>query len=85
MKTRWMKVDDSAVLLVFACPDCGLAETFNPCEELVTTGTPVCNRCDCDMDYTHVCIDPHGIGEVCEDNDGQTVIYADRHVADGAN
>lgn len=85
MKPKWMKVDDAAVLLVFACPECGLAETFNPCEGLVTTGTPVCDQCDCDMDYTHVCIDPHGIGEVCADNDGQTVIYTGRHVAGRSN
>lgn len=76
MKPTWKKVNDDAVLLVFACPTCGLAEVFNPCEELVTTGTPVCDQCDCDMDYSHVCLDYRQIGEVCADNNGQTVIYA---------
>ena len=77
MKTTWTKVDDAAVLLVFACPGCGLAATLNPCEGLVTTGTPVCDQCDGDMDYSHACIDYGRVGEVCQDNDGGKVIYPD--------
>jgi len=85
MKPRWMKIDDAAVLLVFACPACGLAETMNPSDGFTATGTPVCPECVGDMDYTHTCVDLHGMGEVCADNDGQAVIYTGRHVAGRSN
>lgn len=81
----WTKVDDAAVLLVFACPVCGLAEPISPSEEMATNGTPFCTDCECEMDYTHACVNFSKLGEVCTDNDGQTVIYTGRHVAGRSN
>ena len=87
MNATLKKVPDETVLLVFACPECGLAATMKPGDELVSGGTPVCERCDGDMDYSHVCVaerPPETIAElmdaasgceVGEDNDGQIVIY----------
>lgn len=80
------KVEDHRVLLVFACPECGLAATMHP-EVIAEAGAPVCERCDDDMDYSHVCVAtraPETFAElleaadgceVGEDNDGQLVIY----------
>lgn len=51
----WKKVPEGDALIVFACPDCGRAETVSNSDS-IEFDVPFCCECEEAMALSHVCI-----------------------------
>ena len=56
MSIEWKKIPACHALIVFACPNCGAAETVANEDDSTFNDVPYCCECEEAMALSHVCI-----------------------------
>lgn len=52
MKSEFVKIEDTCVINIWFCPECGKKAEITP-DWYQNNGTPMCSDCDEDMEYNH--------------------------------